>query len=81
MRNEVFWGMVARRLNFGLADGRKETVLRFLVGNLGSDELESGALAKINTAVYRIHRDLTTGEIQQKLGIDLLSGYQGSPLR
>ena len=78
-RNEAFWGMVARRSDFGLADGHKETVLRFLVGNLSSDELESGALAKINTAVYRIHRDLGAGEIQHKLGINPSSRYQGSP--
>ena len=66
-RNEAFWSMVAGSLGFGLRDGHKDTVLAFLVSNLSVDELESGALAKINTAVYRIHRDSTTANIQQTM--------------
>ena len=47
--------MVSGCSDFGLRDGHKDTVLAFLVHNLSADELDSGALAKINTAVCRIH--------------------------
>lgn len=57
-RNEAFWNIVAKRAEFGLKDGHKDTVLRFLVHNLQAPDLNNGALAKINTAVYRIHKDI-----------------------
>jgi len=49
-RNEAFWSIVAGGSGFGLGDGRKDTVLAFLVDSLSDNELEGGALAKINTA-------------------------------
>jgi hypothetical protein len=64
-RNEAFWSIIASDSSFNLMDGHKDTVLAFLIRNLTRDELESGALAKINTAVYRIHRDSRTVDIQQ----------------
>lgn len=68
-RNEAFWSMVANSSRFGLKDGQKDTVLAFLIDNhnLSGNELKTGALAKINTAVYRIHRDWTTTGIEQSL--------------
>jgi len=66
-RNEAFWRIVASRPQLELNDGRKDTVLAFLVHNLSSDELESGALAKINTTVYRIHKDLGDAAVQEIL--------------
>lgn len=66
-RNEAFWRMVARHSAFGLRDEHKETVLAFLVDNLAVEEVRSGALAKINTVVYRIHRDLGEEMIEQEL--------------
>lgn len=55
--NEAFWHLVANTLNFDLRDGHKDTVLAFLVDNLTDSEVRSGALAKINTTVYRLYRE------------------------
>ena len=67
IRNEAFWRIVAQHTAFGLRDEYKETVLSFLVDNLTVKEVASGALAKINTVVYRIHRDLREERIEQEL--------------
>lgn len=69
IRNEKFWSMVAGRPDFGLKDGQKDTVLAFLVRSLSADELDSGVLAKINAAVYRVHKDFETQVICHKLSI------------
>jgi len=53
--NEAFWHMVAKTLTFGLRDGHKDTVLAFLVDILTNDEVRDGALAKVNTTVYRLY--------------------------
>lgn len=69
--NENFWHIVAKTLTFGLRDGHKDTVLAFLVGTLTDGEVRSGALAKINTTVYRLYKEykkLGEEKLKQELG-------------
>ena len=66
-RNVKFWNTVAGSSDFDLMDGQKDTVLEFLVRNLSQDDLDSGALARINTAAYRIHKDLGAEFIRRRL--------------
>jgi hypothetical protein len=72
--NEAFWHMVAKTLTFGLRDGHKDTVLAFLVDTLTDGEVRDGALAKINTTVYRLYggyrklyRELGEEKLRQEL--------------
>lgn len=67
-RNQVFWRIVAQRPEFGLGSAQMEDVLAFLTQSLTRAEVDDGALAKINTAVYRLHKDLGDEKIWQQLG-------------
>ena len=66
-RNEAFWRMVAQRPVFGLGSEQKGDVLAFLAENLETAEVWDGALPKINTAVYRLHKSLSEEKIWQGL--------------
>lgn len=67
-RNEDFWRMVTQRPEFGLGSAQKDNVLAFLAQKLTADEVQDGALAKINTAAFRLHKDLSEEKIGQELG-------------
>jgi len=66
-RNQAFWRMVAQRQEFGLGSAQMEHVVEFLAQNLEAAEVRDGALAKINTTVYRFHKDLGEEKIRQQM--------------
>lgn len=67
-RNEAFWRMVAQHPEFGVGSAhRLDDVLTFLADNLKDAEVDNGALAKINTTVFRLHKDLGEEKLGQEL--------------
>ena len=67
-RNKAFWRMVAQCPEFGLSSANMDDVLTFLDPNVEKGEVDDGAVAKINTAAYRLHKDLGDEKIRQRLG-------------
>lgn len=59
-KNRKFWSRIVGTGQFGLQGADEKTVLSFLIQNLEPEELASGALAKINRAVYGLAKDLET---------------------
>lgn len=69
-KNDKFWRLVSQVLGpsgMGPQESDHRTVLNFLGSALTSNEIENGAMAKINTTVYRLLADLGEEEITSAL--------------
>jgi len=69
-KNDKFWRLVSQVLGptgMGPQESDQRTVLNFLGSALTSNEMENGAMAKINTTVFRLFRDLREEGIKATL--------------
>lgn len=69
-KNRKFWRLVSQVLgpsDMGPQESDHHTVLNFLGSVLTSNEIENGAMAKINTTVFRLFRDLREEGIKAPL--------------
>lgn len=77
--NENFWGLagqILRPTQMGPQGNDVKAVLSFLTSHLSRKELEDGALARVNTAVYRVMSGYGKGWKEQ-VGLELRRLQQG----
>lgn len=78
-KNDKFWHLASEILgpsHMGPQGSDERAVLSFLTSRLSRKELESGALAKVNTAVYRLMSDYGR-EWQEQVRLELRRVQQG----